>query len=87
MIYLIKDLLKDLKELPKAMNNSRLSNFEEPAFKVFSMITLTNTDKLLETKENEFIYKQLESFLSTISDLLSNTSEELTKTYFSHYNE
>lgn len=87
MIYLIKDLLKDLKELPKAMNNSRLSNFEEPAFKVFSMITLTNTDKLLETKENEFIYKQLESFLSTISDLLSKTSEELTKTYFSHYNE
>lgn len=69
------------------MNNSRLSNFEEPAFKVFSMITLTNTDKLLETKENEFIYKQLESFLSTISDLLSKTSEELTKTYFSHYNE
>ena len=51
------------------------------------MITLTNTDKLLETKENEFIYKQLESFLSTISDLLSKTSEELTKTYFSHYNE
>ena len=87
LIYLIKDLLKDLKELPKAMNNSRLSNFEEPAFKVFSMITLTNTDKLLETKENEFIYKQLESFLSTISDLLSKTSEELTKTYFSHYNE
>ncbi|RZV12813.1 hypothetical protein D3M61_11110 [Aliarcobacter butzleri] len=87
LIYLIKELLKDLKELPKAMNNSRLSNFEEPAFKVFSMITLTNTDKLLETKENEFIYKQLESFLSTISDLLSKTSEELTKTYFSHYNE
>ena len=44
LIYLIKELLKDLKELPKAMNNSRLSNFEEPAFKVFSMITLTNSD-------------------------------------------
>ncbi|MCR8711350.1 circularly permuted type 2 ATP-grasp protein [Aliarcobacter butzleri] len=87
LIYIIKELLEDLKELPKTINNSRLSNFEEPVFKAFSMITLTNTDKLLETKEDEFIYKELENFLSIISDLLSKTSEELTKTYFSHYNE
>jgi uncharacterized alpha-E superfamily protein len=87
LIYITKELLENLKELPKTINNSQLSNFEEPVFKVFSMITLTNTDKLLETKKDEFIYKELESFLSTISDLLSQTSEELTKTYFSHYNE
>lgn len=87
LIYIIKELLENLKELPKNIDNSGLSNFEEPIFKVFSMITLTNSDKLLETKQDEYIYKELESFLSTISDLLSNTSEELTKTYFSHYNE
>ena len=38
-------------------------------------------------REDEYIYKELENFLSIISDLLSKTSEELTKTYFSHYNE
>ncbi|MDD3007273.1 MAG: circularly permuted type 2 ATP-grasp protein [Arcobacter sp.] len=87
LIYIITQLLEDLKELPKNGHSSRLSNFEEPVFKAFSMITLANSNKLLEIKEDEFIYKELENFLSIISDLLSKTSEELTKTYFSHYNE
>jgi uncharacterized circularly permuted ATP-grasp superfamily protein/uncharacterized alpha-E superfamily protein len=87
LIYIITQLLNDLKELPRTINNSHLSNFEEPVFKVFSMITLTNTQKLLETNEDEYVYKELDEFLSIISDLLTQTSEELTKTYFSHYNE
>ena len=87
LIYIITQLLNDLKELPRNINNSHLSNFEEPVFKVFSMITLTNTQKLLETNEDEYVYKELDEFLSVISDLLTQTSEELTKTYFSHYNE
>ncbi len=87
LIYIITQLLEDLKELPKNGHASRLSNFEEPVFKAFSMITLTNSDKLLEIEEDEFIYKELENFLSILSDLLSKTSEELTKTYFSHNNE
>ena len=87
LIYIITQLLNDLKELPRNINNSHLSNFEEPVFKVFSMITLTNTQKLLETNEDEYVYKELDEFLSIISDLLTQTSEELTKTYFSHYNE
>ena len=87
LIYIINQLLSDLKELPKNINNSHLSSFEEPVFKVFSMITLTNTQKLLEIPENEYVYKELDEFLSIISNLLTQTSEELTKTYFSHYNE
>ena len=87
LIYIINQLLADLKELPKNINNSHLSSFEEPIFKVFSMITLTNTQKLLESQEDEYVYTQLDEFLSTISNLLTKTSDELTKTYFSHYNE
>ncbi|RXJ84981.1 circularly permuted type 2 ATP-grasp protein [Arcobacter cloacae] len=87
LIYITTQLLEDLKELPNEENNSNLSNFEEPIFKVFSMLTLMSTNKLLETKEDEYVYKELDGFLSTLSDLLSKTSEELTKTYFSHYNE
>ncbi len=87
LIYLINELLENLKELPKNINNSHLSSFEEPVFKVFSMITLNNTQKLLESTEDDFIYKELDNFLSIICDLLTKTSEELTKTYFSHYNE
>ncbi|MDD2886465.1 MAG: circularly permuted type 2 ATP-grasp protein [Aliarcobacter sp.] len=87
LIYIITQLLNDLKELPRNINNSHLSNFEEPVFKVFSMITLSNTQKLLESNEEEYVYTHLDEFLSTISNLLTETSEELTKTYFSHYNE
>jgi uncharacterized alpha-E superfamily protein len=88
LIYIITQLLNDLKELPKNINNnSHLSNFEEPVFKVFSMITLTSTQKLLEIPEDEYVYKELDEFLSILSGLLTQTSEELTKTYFSHYNE
>ena len=87
LIYLMNELLGNLKELPKNINNSHLSSFEEPVFKVFSMITLNNTQKLLESKDDDFIYKELDNFLSIICGLLTQTSEELTKTYFSHYNE
>lgn len=87
LIYIINQLLADLKELPKNIDNSHLSSFEEPIFKVFSMITLTNTQKLLEIPKDEYIYKELDKFLSVLSDLLTKTSDELTKTYFSHYNE
>ena len=51
------------------------------------MITLTSTKKLLEIPEDEYVYKELDEFLAILSDLLTQTSEELTKTYFSHYNE
>ncbi len=87
LIYLINELLGNLKELPKNIDNSHLSSFEEPVFKVFSMITLGSTQKLLESEKEDFIYKDLDKFLADICDLLTQTSEELTKTYFSHYNE
>ena len=49
------------------------------------MIKLGKTSKLMETKEDEYIYKELDNFLYDVSNLLSRTSEELTKTFFSHY--
>jgi uncharacterized alpha-E superfamily protein len=87
LIHIIDELLKSLKELPNTSSSPYLDSFEEPVFKVFSMLKLTNTEKLLKTEEKEFVYLELDKFLSKISDLLAQTSEELTKTYFSHYNE
>ena len=87
LIYLIEELLSNLKDLPKEIKNSHLSTFEEPIFKSYSMLKLSNTKKLLEKPEDEFTYKKLDDFLAEISNNLAQTSEELTKTYFSHYNE
>ncbi len=85
LIYTIGQILKDFKELPKANTVTHLSNYEEPVFQAFSMIKLGKTSKLMETKEDEYIYKELDNFLYEVSNLLSKTSEELTKTFFSHY--
>lgn len=87
LIYLVNNLQDNLKELPRSNKDSHLNSFEEPIFKVYSMLKLSNAKKLLELKDDEIIYNELDKFLSQISDYLALTSEELTKTYFSHYNE
>ncbi|QKF83479.1 circularly permuted type 2 ATP-grasp protein [Halarcobacter ebronensis] len=87
LIFIIEELLRSLKELPNSSHSSHLNNFEEPVFKVYTMLKLTNAKRLLRTKEKDFVYLTLDGFLSEISELLAQTSEEITKTYFAHYNE
>ena len=87
LIYILEDLLSNLKDLPRDGKNYHLSSFVEPIFKSYSMLRVSSTKKLLELEEEEVIYINLDKFLSEISDNLALTSEELTKTYFSHYNE
>ena len=87
LIYIIEELLSNLKDLPNNIKNSHLSSFEEPIFKSYSMLKLSSAKKLLDIEEDEFIYKELDEFLAEISNNLAQTSEELTKTYFSHNNE
>lgn len=87
LIHMINELLNDFKDLPKHKKSSSLTNYEQSIFKIYSMLRLANTQRLLEINNNEFIHYQLDSFLASISDLLLETSNELTKTYFAHYNE
>lgn len=87
LIYILEELLSNLKDLPRDVKSSHLSTFEEPIFKSYSMLKLSSTEKLLILEGDEVIYKNLDKFLSQISDYLAQASEELTKTYFSHYNE
>jgi len=87
LIYIVTELLQNFKELPKQNNSDYLSRFEEPIFKAYSKLKLSNPSKLLTIEEDAFVYEELEKFLSDISDLLIMTSDELTKTYFSHNNE
>ncbi len=87
LIYIISELLNDLQELPKQKNNDYLSGFEEPVFKAYSLLKLSNPTELLQIEDDKFVYEKLEKFLSDISDLIILASDELTKTYFSHNNE
>ena len=87
LIYILEELLSNLKDLPRDGKSYHLSNFEEPIFKSHSMLRLSSIKRLLHLEDEEVIYTNLDKFLSEISDNLALASEELTKTYFSHYNE
>ena len=87
LIYIIEELLKSLEELPNSSHQVHLNDFEKPIFKVYSMLKLTNAKRLLKTRDEDYVYLILDSFLAEISSLLGKTSEEITKTYFAHYNE
>jgi uncharacterized alpha-E superfamily protein len=51
------------------------------------MLRLNSAATLLQSNNDEFIYQKLDEFLATISKHLIESSNELTKTYFAHYNE
>lgn len=87
LLCLIEELLSSLKTLPNSSNRIYLDQFEQPVFKVYSMLKLNNAKKLLICEEEDSVYIHFDEFLAKISTLLAQTSEELTKTYFAHYNE
>ncbi len=87
LIYTIKELLASLSELPKQNNSDYLSDFEEPIFKAYSLLKMSNPKKLLKIDRDTFIYEKLDSTLNNLSGLLIKASDELTKAYFSHNND
>ena len=87
LIYILQNLLVNLKELPSFGNSDYLKPYEESIFRAYASLKLSNPKELLQTSGENFIYDRLEKFLSNISDLVLKTSDELTKAYFSHNNE
>lgn len=80
-------LLKMLPQLPKFRNATYLNRYEEPVFEAFSMLRLSKIDTLCSLKEGEYVRCELESLLSALSERLILASNELSKTYFAHYDE
>jgi len=83
--YITNELLEDLKALPKS--KKYLSSYEEPIFQAYSALKLTNVATLLQIEEGGMVYKTLDEFLATLTAHFSLCSMELSKTYFSHYDE
>lgn len=78
-------LLGYFKELPKA--KTTLSSYEEPIFRIYSMLRLTNVNALMGIDKDENIYTHLDTTLSKLFELFSSSAQELSQTYFSHYDE
>jgi len=83
--YITNELLEDLKALPKS--KKYLSSYETPIFQAFSSLKLTNVSSLMQLEEGEGVYGALDAFFATLTKHFSLCSLELSKTYFSHYDE
>lgn len=87
LISEIHQLLKVLPKLPKFKHKIYLSRYEEPLFEAFSLLRLSHIEKLCELKPNTFVRENMDTLLSSVADKLIVASDELSKTYFAHYDE
>jgi uncharacterized alpha-E superfamily protein len=87
LISEIDALMKLLPLLPKFRHETYLSPYEQPVFEVFSLLRLSRIERLCAFKENEYVRNELDELLSSLSEKLIAASNELSKTYFTHYDE
>jgi len=83
--YRTKRLLKRFESLPKA--TKRLAAYEAPVFRAYSLLRLTDLEALIPAENPEGVYTALDELLAELSSFFVEASNELTKTYFSHYDE
>jgi uncharacterized alpha-E superfamily protein len=87
LISEINQLLKALPKLPKFKNEMYLSHYEEPLFEAFSLLRLERIENLCSLEKDAVIRMNMEVLLSSIADKLIVAANELSNTYFSHYDE
>lgn len=85
LTYMTESLLKEFKQLPKA--NKTVTSYEVTMLKVEELLKSMDLQTMLQIKEEEGIYVELDKLLSLLSDLFLECSNEFSNTYFSHYDE
>ncbi|CAA6809223.1 MAG: Protein containing domains DUF404, DUF407, DUF403 [uncultured Sulfurovum sp.] len=85
IMYIVEDLLKEFKMLPKATYT--LTSYEKIMDEAHKMLESTDLDTLIMIKEEEGVYMELDTLLSQLSDLFLKCSNAFSNTYFSHYDE
>lgn len=85
LTYKMQRLLDDFKSLPKLKQD--LTDYEAPIFQSYSTLRLSTAAALVQSQPEDGVYNVLDSFLSELSELILRSSDEFTKTYFSHYDE
>jgi len=83
--YMTDSLLKEFKQLPKA--NKALATYEDTMLKAQKLLESMDLHTLIQIKEEEGVYVELDKVLSELSDLFLECSNAFSNTYFSHYDE
>ena len=87
MISEISHLLKLLPKLPKFKNDIYLSRYAEPLFEAFSFLRLSRIESLCALESDSVVRENMDTLLASVSEKLIVASDELSKTYFAHYDE
>jgi len=83
--YIVDRLLKEFKLLPKV--KATVTSYEELMLDARKILEGIDVDVLLNIKEEEGVYMELDAVLSSLSDLFLECSNEFSNTYFSHHDE
>lgn len=87
LISEISHLLKLLPKLPKFKHDIYLSRYEEPLFEAFSILRLSRIESLCALAPDSVVRENMDTLLASVSEKLIVASDELSKTYFAHYDE
>lgn len=87
LISEVNELLQNVGKLPKFRKAIYLSRYEESIFEAYSLLRLSKLDELCKLEESTYVRTDLDHTLSALSEKLIVASNEITKIYFTHYDE
>ncbi|MFU8788148.1 MAG: circularly permuted type 2 ATP-grasp protein [Methylobacter sp.] len=84
LVYQLQQLSGHIGALPRERGNARLSEEERLILRGYTDLRLLNVPELIKTDDEASVYAELESVLSTLTELLWRLYEVLAQAYFSH---
>ena len=87
LIYQMERLKAYMNQLPKIHQNNFLAEHQRFALEALTTLQLADKAFLSQLDSETNTYLHLEEFLNKISEILSNISETVSKTYFKHAQE
>ncbi len=81
---LLSKILKDLYKLPRPTKQNQLCPYEKPFFSAFAKLKLADIGLLESVDESSGVRRELDTLLAELYDMLTQGSDLLTQTYFSH---
>ncbi|WP_428738068.1 circularly permuted type 2 ATP-grasp protein [Sulfurimonas sp.] len=88
LLSIIRSIINLLESIAQEENiKSRIDGSEKYMYEIYTKLQSVKQETLLVGCDDEYIYCELDSFLSEITSSLIKFSDEFTKNYFSHYYE
>ncbi|MGS0528048.1 alpha-E domain-containing protein [Zobellia nedashkovskayae] len=85
LTYMFNRIQKDISKLPHSDSMHHLVDYQKYIFEGFSKLRLANSMDLVKSEsKDDVVRKDLDNLLEELSDLLYETSQSISKTYFDH---